>query len=134
MGQWFGHRSFRWKSLPHRRRVAAPPLPAAETHADGLRLVAYRPLFSGPAVERVSELQFQRPRPEVTLNRADAEREGIRTGDPVTISQNGTSLELRAKLSTSARPNVALVAIEHAQGLSGSVHLVRATPNEARAQ
>ena len=27
----------------------------------GLRLIAYRPLFSGPAVERVPELQFQRP-------------------------------------------------------------------------
>ena len=93
-----------------------------------MRLVAYRPLFSGPAVERVSELQFQRPRAEVTLNRAEAERQGIRTGDPVTISQNGTSIELRARLSSSARPNVALVATEHAQGLTGSVRLARATP------
>jgi hypothetical protein len=46
----------------------------------------------------------------------------------VTISQNGTSIELRARLSSSARPNVALVAMDHAQGLSGSVRLARATP------
>jgi NADH-quinone oxidoreductase subunit G len=108
--------------------VDETPLPAADTQLEGLRLVAYRPLFSGPAVERVSELQFQRPRAEVTLNRAEGERQGIRTGDPVTISQNGTSIELRARLSSSARPNVALVAMEHAQGLSGSVRLARATP------
>jgi NADH-quinone oxidoreductase subunit G len=108
--------------------VDETPLPASDTQLEGLRLVAYRPLFSGPAVERVSELQFQRPRAEVTLNRAEAERQGIRTGDPVTISQNGTSIELRARLSSGARPNVALVAMEHAQGLSGSVRLARATP------
>jgi anaerobic selenocysteine-containing dehydrogenase len=96
-----------------------------------LQLVPYRPLFSGPAVERVPELQFQRPRPEVTLNREYAERQGIRTGDEVTISQNGTSLNLRAVLSRSVRPNVALIAREHAQGVSGSVHL--ASP-KARAQ
>jgi predicted molibdopterin-dependent oxidoreductase YjgC len=112
--------------------VEETPLPEAEVEVEGLRLVAYRPLFSGPAVERVTELQFQRPRAEVTLNRADAEREGIRTGDLVTLSQNGTSLELRAKLSSHARPNVALVAIEHSNGLSGSVHLTISTPKEAK--
>ncbi|HEY2542362.1 MAG TPA: molybdopterin-dependent oxidoreductase, partial [Gaiellaceae bacterium] len=41
--------------------VEAPPLPEAEVTGDGLRLVCYKPLFSGPAVERVEELQFQRP-------------------------------------------------------------------------
>ena len=49
-----------------RRRAAAPaaaPAPAgtAQRTGDGLRLVAYRPLFSGTAVERTPELQFQRP-------------------------------------------------------------------------
>jgi NADH-quinone oxidoreductase subunit G len=106
--------------------VDAAPLPAQETHAEGLRLVAYRPLFSGPAVERVAELQFQRARAEATLNRADAERQGIRTGDAVRISQNGTSVELRAKLSSSTRAGLVLVPLEHANGLSGAVQLQRA--------
>src|SRR5205809_882672 len=39
------------------------PLPV--TPDSGLRLVRYRPLFSGPAVERVPELQFQRAAAEV---------------------------------------------------------------------
>jgi NADH-quinone oxidoreductase subunit G len=112
--------------------VDETPLPEPETHAEGIRLVAYRPLFSGPAVERVSELQFQRPRAEITLNRAQAEQKGIRTGDLVTVSQNGTSLQLRAKLSSSARPDVALVAMEHSNGLSGSVHLTISTPKETK--
>ena len=46
----------------------------------GLRLVTYRPLFSGPAVERVSELQFQRPAPEVELSAEDATKLGVEPG------------------------------------------------------
>src|SRR5206468_2924896 len=46
------------------------PAPPKETTGRGgpLRLVRYRPLFSGPAVERVEELQFQRPDPVVDLS------------------------------------------------------------------
>jgi hypothetical protein len=40
--------------------------------AQGLRLVAYRPLFSGAAVEHTPELEFQRPLPEVYLARGRA--------------------------------------------------------------
>ena len=49
--------------------VDPPPLPAPHAAGSGLKLVCYKPLFSGPAVERVSELQFQRPQAEVTLAR-----------------------------------------------------------------
>jgi len=57
-----------------------------------LRVVGYRPLFSGPMVERVSELQFQRPAREVGLAARDATARGIATGDPVIVSTNGTSV------------------------------------------
>jgi NADH-quinone oxidoreductase subunit G len=103
--------------------VEPAPLPEPAAKDGGLHLVCYKPLFSGPAVERVEELQFQRPPAEVTLNRDDAERQGVRGGDRVTLSQNGTSVELRAKLSRSVRSGVALVPREHAQGLSGAVTL-----------
>ena len=43
-----------------------------EPAGDGLKLVCYKPLFSGPAVERVEELQFQRPPAEVELAADDA--------------------------------------------------------------
>jgi anaerobic selenocysteine-containing dehydrogenase len=95
----------------------------AETEGPGLRLVTYRPLFSGPAVERVPELQFQRPGPEVELSRVDAKQLGITEGQPVTVSSNGTSLELRARLSGELSPGVARIPVEHAAGLEGRVEV-----------
>ncbi|HWJ43779.1 MAG TPA: molybdopterin-dependent oxidoreductase, partial [Gaiellaceae bacterium] len=59
---------------------------------EGLQLIRYRPLFSGPAVERTPELEFQRPRPEVELSEEDARARDIRTGDEVTVRSNGTSV------------------------------------------
>ena len=65
----------------------------------GLRLVAYRPLFSGPAVERTPELQFQRPAGEIHIARDDARTRKIRNGQTVTVSSNGTTVELRARIA-----------------------------------
>ncbi len=65
----------------------------------GLRLVAYRPLFSGVAVDRTPELQFQREHGEVQISREDAKARGIRQGQTVTVSSNGTSVELRAQIA-----------------------------------
>jgi anaerobic selenocysteine-containing dehydrogenase len=69
----------------------------------------------------------------VTLSREYARTNGIANGDLVTISSNGTSLELRAKLSNELRDNVALVAEEHSQGLSGAISLTPSPRNEATA-
>ena len=95
----------------------------AETDGDGFRLVTYKPLFSGPAVERVPELQFQRPGPEVELSRDDAQRLGIRDGQPVTVRANGTSLALRARLSRELAAGVVRIPDEHAAGLEGQVEV-----------
>ena len=69
----------------------------------------------------------------MTLSRAYARAQGISNGDLVTISSNGTSLDLRARLSNEVRDGVALVADEHSQGLSGSVSLTHSPRNEANA-
>jgi NADH-quinone oxidoreductase subunit G len=104
-----------------------PALPLPETPAgEGLHLVCYKPLFSGPAVERVPELQFQRPPAEVELSRAEAERRGIRTGDEVTLSAGGAAVTVRARVSRSLRNGVARMPEEHAGGLRGLVELARA--------
>jgi len=67
------------------RRSQSPRVPAA----DGLQLSRrVPPLFSGPAVERVPELQFQRPQADVTLARSYARERGINAGDLVTVSSN----------------------------------------------
>jgi len=103
--------------------VDVPPLPAPEDMGEGLKLVCYKPLFSGPAVERVAELQFQRPQPEVELSQADAKARNIVTGQTVRVGSNGTSVELRARVSKTLRAGVARVAQEHAGGLLGTVEV-----------
>jgi NADH-quinone oxidoreductase subunit G len=97
------------------------PLPAHE-----LRLHRYRPLVSGPAVERVRELAFLRPEREVELSAADAERLGISNRDAVVVSSNGTSVELSARVNRRLVEGVARVAEEHAGDLHASVEVVRA--------
>jgi NADH-quinone oxidoreductase subunit G len=99
---------------------------APEGHFVGmLRLLRYRPLFSGPQVERVAELQFQRPAPEVALSAPDADRRGIATGDAVSLRSNGTTVELRARIDPRLVEGVARVAEEHAGDLHLEVEVVR---------
>jgi len=88
-----------------------------------LRLVAYRPLFSGAAVERTPELEFQRPAAEVQLSPADAKERGIRNGQAVTVSSNGTSVELRARIARDLADGVVRVAAEHAGDLHAAVEV-----------
>ena len=84
----------------------------------------YRPLFSGPAVERVPELQFLRPIAEVQISEEDARARGIRNGDQITLRSNGTSLSLRARLTHELRSGVVRIADEHAGDLEPSVEVV----------
>ncbi|HLE99964.1 MAG TPA: molybdopterin-dependent oxidoreductase [Gaiellaceae bacterium] len=107
-------------------RPAAQPVAAEEHFVGALRLQRWRPLFSGPAVERVPELAFQRPEPEVELSAADAERRGIASGDPVLVRSNGTSVELRARVSHRLVDGVARVTEEHAGDLHAAVEVVKA--------
>jgi NADH-quinone oxidoreductase subunit G len=108
--------------------VVEPALPAQEPkpRAGQIRLVAYKPLFSGPAVERVTELQFQRPQAELELSAEDAARWKIATGDLVTFGSNGSATTLPARVNRRLRAGVARVALEHAEGLSGLVEVAKA--------
>ena len=78
-----------------------------------------------PTRNPITRLLTRRPlRPtdaEVELARSDAKSLGIRRGYRVVVSHNGTSLQLRARLSKDVRPGVARVAEEHAAGLVGRV-------------
>jgi NADH-quinone oxidoreductase subunit G len=123
-------------ALPPRAMYEPPAAPTTpdpaplEARADDrfvgrLRLHRYRPLFSGPSVERVRELRFQRPGPEVELSAADAERRGIATGDLVAVRSNGTSVELSARVNRKLVEGVARVAEEHAQDLHAEVEVVK---------
>jgi NADH-quinone oxidoreductase subunit G len=112
---------------PPAAEAAAPlqPRPAGEHFVGELRLHRYRPLFSGPFVERVDELAFQRPPAEVELSAADAERRAIASGDTVLVRSNGTSVELRARVNRRLVDGVARVAAEHAADLHQLVEVVK---------
>jgi predicted molibdopterin-dependent oxidoreductase YjgC len=101
--------------------TAPAPPPASVVPVAGLRLVTYHPLFSGPAVERVPELQFQRPAAQIEVAFDDARRLGIATGDEVDVRSNGTSVRLRARVSRSLKAGTVRAADEHAAGLHKSV-------------
>ncbi len=118
------------------RAPYATPEPAATTtpegHADGgdfvgeLRVLRYRSLFSGPQVERVPELQFQRPAAVAEISVADAERRGIANGEPVTLRSNGSSVELRARVDRKLVDGVVRVSTDHAADLHPTVEVVKA--------
>jgi NADH-quinone oxidoreductase subunit G len=102
------------------------PESAPKPRAGEIRLVAYKPLFSGAAVERVLELQFQRPQPELELSEQDARRRKIATGDMVTVGSNGSAITVPARVNRRLRPGIARLAIEHANGLGGIVEIAKA--------
>jgi anaerobic selenocysteine-containing dehydrogenase len=118
--------------LPERVPFEAPPpgsKPVSEIAAGGgLRLLRYRPLFSGPSVERVGELQFQRPPREIELSAADAERHGIQTGDEVAVRSNGSSVSLRARVNRRLLEGVVRAAEEHVAVLHASVEVAKGRP------
>jgi len=117
--------SLRPRSAPAAEHRLEPP--ALRRPGDGhrLQLLRYRPLFSGAAVERVPELQFQRPAREVELSADDAERRRIGPGDEVTVRSNGTSATLRARIDRRLAPGVVRIADEHAGDLHQLVEVLK---------
>jgi NADH dehydrogenase/NADH:ubiquinone oxidoreductase subunit G len=114
--------------LPAPTQAGAPaPEPPGDDllQGDGLRLATYRPLFSGPAVERTPELQFQRPAGEVELARVDARARGVASGDMVRVSSNGTSVALRARIAHDLAAGTVRVADSDAGDLHGFVEVSR---------
>jgi NADH dehydrogenase/NADH:ubiquinone oxidoreductase subunit G len=106
--------------LPARVESTQPlPNPTSKplSPGSGLRLLTYRPLFSGAAVERTPELAFMRPAGEVDLAPDDARARGIAGGDTVTVSSNGTSRPLRARIARDLAPGLARIPRDDATGL-----------------
>jgi NADH-quinone oxidoreductase subunit G len=120
------HASLRVRSEAPPASLAAPAArESAPPDRHFLQLLRYRPLFSGPAVERVPELAFQRPAPEVELSFEDASRRGIHTGDEVVVRSNGTSASLRARVNRRLATGVVRIADEFAQELHQRVEVAK---------
>ncbi len=100
-------------SLPPRKADApAPSAPGpspANAHGERLRLWRYRSLFSGAGVERVPQLQFQRPPAELELSLADARERGIGERRPCSrgLERHGTRADGRGEppLAGRSRPH-----------------------------
>ncbi len=136
----FGELSGRiYDGLPFGAIGEQAPLPAREASSEqvsdsvdrslkrkGLRLVAYRPLFSGPAVERVPELQFQRPEPVLEIAFEDARKRGIENDAEVEVRSNGTSARLRARVSRTLPRGTVRAAEQHVPGFLHQVEVTRA--------
>jgi formylmethanofuran dehydrogenase subunit D len=99
--------------------------------ARGLELLRYRPLFSGPAVERVRELAFQRPGPVVELSPVDATQKGIAAGDLVTVRSGRASVQLTARTNRELMTGVVRIADEHATTLGARVTISRSRKTAA---
>ncbi len=123
---WAGRLPADHAPLPERdepRAVKAPTARQPKRAGRGLELLRYRGVFSGPAVERVPQLQFQRSLAEVEISAADALKRGITAGDPVKVSSNGTSKTLTARLNRRLLAGVVRIEDEHADGLGPRVEV-----------
>ena len=100
-----------------------PQVAAGKPAGPGLELVRFRALFSGPAVERVPQLAFQRPAREVELAWDEAQTRGIVAGETVRVTSNGTARDLRARLNRRLRTGVVRIADEHAEGFEDRVQV-----------
>jgi predicted molibdopterin-dependent oxidoreductase YjgC len=106
-----------WAKLPARAEpapVKLPKTPRAQTAKGGpLKLVRYRSLFSGPAVE---------------LSARDANTRHIATGEEVVVRSNGTSVTLRARINKQLVQGTVRAAEEHVRTLEGAVEVSQAPP------
>jgi NADH-quinone oxidoreductase subunit G len=103
------------------RRVSAEAAPAPLTDSDGgssklLRLGTYRDLWAGPITELNPPLKFLQPQQRVELSPADADRLDLKSGDPVTVSQNGTSVRARVAIRERVPAGVCFLAEGTAEG------------------
>jgi NADH-quinone oxidoreductase subunit G len=76
--------------LPHMDRQISQPSNAPNTTT--LRLGLFRPIWAAPEVEISPILKYTIARQQAELSPEDARRIGVSSGDPVIVSQNGTSI------------------------------------------
>lgn len=89
-------------------RFVEPAVVNDET--DGLTLIAPRFLYDGGRLLAEAEVVAAHIRqPQVQLSRADAHMLGVSNGDAVSVSQNGTSVELPVKVNRTLAEGTMLV-------------------------
>jgi len=124
-----GGRGIRWQDtraaakLPEVERASGPDSPdpprslSAESGPDApLLLGTYRDLWAGPITELNPPLKFLQPQQRVEISLADAERLNLSTGDAVSVSQNGSSVDAQVQVKERIPAGVAFMAEGVAEG------------------
>lgn len=93
----------------HRRVASEEGVPAAPAPGT-LRLGTYRDLWAGPITELNPPLRFLQPQQRVELSIGDADRLDLKSGDAVTVSQNGTSVRARVAIKERVPEGVCFLA------------------------
>ena len=81
-----------------------------------LALGTYRDLWAGPITELNPPLRFLAPRQRVELSPADADRLGLRTGEEVRVSRNGSHVLATVQVKERVREGVCFLAEGTAEG------------------
>jgi len=84
--------------------------PAAAASNGSLTLGTYRDLWAGAITELNPPLKFLTPQPQVEISPADAERLGLKSGDPVRVSQNGTGVSAQVQIKERVPAGVVFMA------------------------
>jgi NADH-quinone oxidoreductase subunit G len=101
-------------SQPQQRRVASEEgVPAT---ASSLALGTYRDLWAGPITELNPPLRFLQPEQTVELSLSDAERLGLKSGEEVSVAQNGTSVRARVAIKERVSEGVCFLIEGTAEG------------------
>jgi NADH-quinone oxidoreductase subunit G len=98
-------------STPLRRVASEEGLLAAP-----LTLGTYRDLWAGPITELNPPLKFLQPRQRVELSPADAERLELKSGDEVSVSQNGASVLARVAIKERIQDGICFLIEGTAEG------------------
>ncbi len=112
-----------------------------EAGPDGspLTLATYRDLWAGPITELNPPLRFLTPQQRVEISAADATRLGLKTGEPVRVSHDGTTVEAQVQIKDRVPVGVVFLAEGVADGNAnallngGPVQVTIAKPSEVRA-
>jgi anaerobic selenocysteine-containing dehydrogenase len=81
-----------------------------------LALGTYRDLWAGPITELNPPLKFLTPQQRVELSPADAERLDLRSGDRVSVGQNGAAVEAEVQVKERVAEGVCFLAEGVAEG------------------
>jgi NADH-quinone oxidoreductase subunit G len=90
--------------------------PGRGAASNELKLGTYRDLWAGPITELNPPLRFLQPEQKVEMAPADAERLGLKSGDLVRVSQNGSSVQAKVEVKERVQRGVCFLTEGVAEG------------------